>query len=73
MSATLNPVERQLTGFIRQADLVPGVVPFSAATRWRKVKAGEFPQPVELSARVTAWRWEDVHTWTQSRTRDGSV
>lgn len=73
MSATLNPVERQLTGFIHQVHLVPGEVPFSAASLWRKVKAGEFPQPVELSARVTAWRWKDVHAWTQSRTRDGSV
>lgn len=59
------------TGFVRQADLVPGIVPFSPATLWRRVKAGEFPQPVKLSARVTAWRCEDVHVWMQSRTASG--
>ena len=53
-------------GFVRQADLVPGIVPFSAATLWRKVKAGSFPQPVKLSERVTAWRCEDVHAWMRS-------
>lgn len=60
-------------GFIRQADLVPGIVPFSAATLWRRVKSGEFPAPVKLSARVTAWRCEDVYAWMQSRTAAGGV
>lgn len=50
-------------GLVRQAGLIPHVLPFSAATLWRKVKSGEFPQPVKLSARVTAWRWEDVNRW----------
>ncbi|WP_295993480.1 AlpA family transcriptional regulator [Rugamonas sp.] len=49
------------------------MVPFSAATLWRKVKSGEFPQPVKLSARVTAWRLEDVHAWMQSRTSAGGA
>lgn len=60
-------------GFVRQADLVPGIVPFSAATLWRRVKSGEFPAPVKLSARVTAWRCEDVHAWMQSRTAKGGA
>lgn len=68
-----NQAVRPAVGFIRQADLVPGMVPFSAATLWRKVKSGEFPQPVKLSARVTAWRLEDVHAWMQSRTAAGGV
>jgi len=55
------------TGYVRQAQLVPIIVPFSAATLWRKVKAGEFPKPVKLSQRVTAWRVEDVRQWMQAR------
>jgi len=48
------------TGYIRQAQLIPDVVPFSSATLWRKCKAGQFPKPVKLSERVTAWKVGDV-------------
>ena len=54
--------------FVRQAQLVPEIVPFSAATLWREVKAGTFPAPVKLSQRITAWRVVDVRTWIRSRT-----
>lgn len=45
----------------------PGMVPFSAATLWRKVAAGEFPAPVKLSERVTAWQLDAVREWLDSR------
>lgn len=45
-----------------------GMVPFSSATLWRKVKSGDFPAPVKLSDRVTAWRVQDVHAWMNSFT-----
>jgi prophage regulatory protein len=48
------------SGFIRQAQLIPTVVPFSSATLWRKCKSGQFPKPVKLSERVTAWRVGDI-------------
>lgn len=72
MAYDLSPSPQQLaslptTGFIRQAQLVPAVVPFSGSTLWRKVKAGEFPRPVKLSERVTAWRIEDVRQWLDER------
>lgn len=51
------------TGYIRQAQLIPDVVPFSSATLWRKCQSGDFPKPVKLSERVTAWRVSDVRTW----------
>lgn len=73
MVGAVNTAQRPVVGFIRQADLVPGMVPFSAATLWRKVKSGEFPAPVKLSARVTAWRLEDVYAWMQSRTAAGGA
>lgn len=50
------------TGFIRQSHVLE-VVPFSAATLWRMVRAGTFPAPVKLSARVTAWKCSDVRQW----------
>lgn len=51
------------TGFARQTQIIPDVVPFSPATLWRKVKTGQFPAPVKLSERVTAWRVGDVREW----------
>jgi prophage regulatory protein len=56
-----------LSGYVRQSQLVPAVLPFSAATLWRKVNDGSFPQPVKLSARITAWRVEDIRRWMESR------
>lgn len=60
--------ELPATGFIRQSQLIPAIVPFSSATLWRKVKAGTFPAPVKLSERVTAWKLESVRAWMNSRT-----
>ena len=51
------------TGFVRQSQLIPHIIPISSSTLWRKVKAGEFPAPVKLSSRVTAWRVEDLRKW----------
>lgn len=56
-----------LSGYIRQAQLIPGIIPISSPTLWRKVKAGTFPRPVKLSARITAWRIEDVRVWLKAR------
>lgn len=53
--------------YIRQAQLVPGVLPFSAATLWRKVQDGSFPKPIKLSSRITAWRLADIESWLESR------
>ncbi len=55
------------TGYVRQAQLIPDIIPFSSATLWREVQAGSFPVPVKLSQRVTAWRVEEVRAWMQAR------
>ena len=56
-------------GFFRLAQIIgnkhatppiPAIIPVSAATWWAKVKTGEFPQPVKLSANCTAWRIGDI-------------
>lgn len=58
------------TGYVRLPLLVGdakagklGILPFSASTLWRRVKAGTFPAPIKLSARVTAWKVESVRQW----------
>lgn len=63
------------TGYIRQTQLIgdrakgiAGIIPLSASTLWRKVKAHTFPAPVKLSAGVTAWRAEEVRAWMNGRT-----
>ena len=60
------------TGYVRQSQLVPHIIPFSPATLWRKVKAGQFPRPVKLSERVTAWSVEDVRAWMQQQSPDAA-
>ncbi len=58
------------TGYVRLPLLVgdskigtPGILPFSASTLWRRVRAGTFPAPVKLSERVTAWKAEHIRQW----------
>lgn len=60
-------------GFIRQAQLIPAIVPFSNATLWRKVKDGSFPAPVKLSPRVTAWEASKIRQWIAERASEPTV
>ncbi len=39
----------------------------SKSTVWRKSAAGEFPKPVKLSERITAWCMDDVDAWLASK------
>lgn len=64
---TLPITELPATGFVRARQLVNGPLPFSEATLWRKVRAGQFPAPVKLSERITAWRVEDVRGWMEAQ------
>lgn len=51
--------------YLRQKGLLQ-LLPFSPATLWRKVKAGDFPTPVKFSPHITAWKRSDVRSWLQS-------
>lgn len=62
-----NATELPAAAFVRQAQLIPSILPFSAATLWRKVKNGSFPAPVKLSDRVTAWKTDEVREWLDSK------
>ena len=59
---TGNVVRLPETGFLRQPQVLV-FVPISRSTLWRRIQAGTFPGPAKLSARVTAWRAEDVRRW----------
>jgi predicted DNA-binding transcriptional regulator AlpA len=37
-----------------------GPLPISRSSWWQKVRRGEFPQPVKLGPRTTAWRGKDI-------------
>jgi prophage regulatory protein len=47
------------TGFIRLHTILK-FYPVCAATWWRGVKKGRFPQPVKLGENTTAWRAEEI-------------
>jgi len=49
-------------GFIRETTVLI-FVPISRATLWRKVKTGEFPKPVKLGVKITAWRVEEIRAY----------
>ena len=67
---TGNIVRLPETGFLRQPQVLV-FVPISRSTLWRRIQAGTFPGPVKLSARVTAWRAEDVRNWITAQGQSG--
>lgn len=40
------------------------------STIYRLVASGAFPAPVHLGPRAVAWRWSDLHRWSESRHAD---
>lgn len=56
--------------YLRLADLIPALVPFSPATLWRYVKSGKFPAPIKVSASITAWRRSDYEAWVAAQSPD---
>ena len=63
----INFIDFPATGFLRQSQLIPALLPFSAATLWRMVRAGTFPSPVKLSQKITAWKTREVVEWANSK------
>lgn len=59
--------ELPATGYVRESQLIPHIIPFSSSTLWRKVKNQTFPAPRKLSARVTAWPVDSIRDWMQAR------
>ena len=55
---------------IRQRDLTAGILPFSGATLWRRVKDGTFPKPLKLEGNITAWRVGEVRQWLEAQGKE---
>jgi prophage regulatory protein len=49
------------TGFLRLPQVLR-VFPISKSSWWAGVKAGQYPKPVKLGPKTTAWRVEDIRT-----------
>jgi prophage regulatory protein len=52
---------------------VKGKIGCSRSTLLNWVKAAKFPAPVQLSARMIAWREEEVNEWIASRAKVGAL
>ncbi len=70
------------TGFIRLKNIlgdkkakppIPAIIPVCPATFWKKVKKKEYPQPVKLSANITAWRVEDIRDLIERISSEGAA
>jgi prophage regulatory protein len=59
-----------LVAYLRIAQLIT-VLPISRAQIWRLVKAGTFPQPIKLSANVTAWKASEIQAWLDAKRAGG--
>jgi prophage regulatory protein len=60
ISVPQRPVGLPATGYLRQAQIIPGLIPVSSSTWWRWVRTGKAPKSVKLSENVTAWRCEEI-------------
>lgn len=68
MKAKIDWAQLPPNALVRQRKLLP-VLPFSASTLWRRVAAGQFPRPVRLEGRISAWRVGDVLQWLDAQGR----
>jgi predicted DNA-binding transcriptional regulator AlpA len=50
------------SGLMRQAQIIPDLIPVSPATWWRGVKTGRFPKPRKLpgGGRASFWTVSDI-------------
>lgn len=66
MQSRINWAHLPPNALIRQRDLLP-VLPFAAATLWRRVASGHFPCPVRLPGHISAWRVGEVLQWLDAQ------
>lgn len=56
------------TGYVRLSTILK-IIPVSKSTWWAGVKDGRFPKSVKLSAKITAWRVEDIRALIASHVK----
>ncbi|WP_287700464.1 AlpA family phage regulatory protein [Desulfovibrio sp.] len=54
-------------GFVRLHQVLQ-MFPFSRTTLWRKVKAGQFPEPHKLGPRTSAWDVNELRAYKEKIT-----
>ena len=59
---TENIHAQTISRLLRLSDILApkGPIPVSKSTWWKKVRTGEYPAAVKVSARVTCWKLQDV-------------
>jgi prophage regulatory protein len=60
MMKTENTQPTRPTGFVRVPEILSQYLPISRSLFWAKVKSGDFPKPIKLSSRVSAWKRADI-------------
>jgi prophage regulatory protein len=60
---TVNFDDLPASGFVRQSQLIPNVIPVSRETLALLVETKAFPAPIKISPRCKAWRVGDVREW----------
>jgi len=55
-------MEKVINRFLRLNEILApnGPIPVSKSSWWNKVRTGEYPRPVKLGPRTTAWRSQDI-------------
>ncbi|MFO1225306.1 helix-turn-helix transcriptional regulator [Roseateles sp.] len=68
-ASTHSPIIEALPreGYLRLAQLIPGVIPVSRSTWWRWVESGYAPKAHKLGPRTTAWLARDIRAWLEAR------
>lgn len=57
----------QLADALLRIQTVAQATGLSDATIYRKLAAGDFPEPIRLGKRCTRWKAADVRAWIQSQ------
>ena len=60
------PADGSPARFLRLSE-VRGRVPYSRATIYRLITAGQFPRPYSLGARAVAWLESEIDAWIAAR------
>ncbi len=53
------------TGFLRLPQVLE-LIPVSKSTWWEGCKNGDFPEPIKITKRTTAWRVEDIRAFIEN-------
>lgn len=57
-----------MTTLIRLSELTK-VVSLPKSSIFAKIARGEFPRPIKLGARASAWRSDEISQWIEARTK----